>query len=37
VAHAYDPTQHFVCGLCNMPSRAGKTKRAAKKAKAEID
>lgn len=28
VAHAYDPTQHFVCGLCNMPSRAGKTKRA---------
>ncbi len=38
VAHAYDPTQNFVCGLCNMPSRAGKTKRAAKKtrAKAEI-
>lgn len=29
VAHAYDPTASFVCGLCNMPSRAGKTKRAA--------
>lgn len=29
VAHAYDPTHDFVCGLCNMPSRAGKTKRAA--------
>lgn len=34
VAHAYDPTHEFVCGLCNMPSRAGKTKRAAKAAKA---
>ncbi|HJV25718.1 MAG TPA: flagellar transcriptional regulator FlhC [Aromatoleum sp.] len=32
VAHAYDPTHEFVCGLCNMPSRAGKTKRAAKAA-----
>jgi len=28
VAHAYDPTANFVCGLCNMPSRAGKSKRA---------
>lgn len=27
VAHAYDPTASFVCGLCNMPSRAGKSKR----------
>lgn len=27
VAHAYDPTSAFVCGLCNMPSRAGKSKR----------
>lgn len=27
VAHAYDPTRDFVCGLCNMPSRAGKTRR----------
>lgn len=37
VAHAYDPTHHFVCGLCNMPSRAGKTKRAAKAAFAEAN
>ncbi|MBR0564566.1 flagellar transcriptional regulator FlhC [Azoarcus sp. L1K30] len=29
VAHAYDPSHAYVCGLCNMPSRAGKTKRAA--------
>ena len=29
VAHAYDPTSAYVCGLCNMPSRAGKTKRTA--------
>ncbi|MDX9837861.1 MAG: flagellar transcriptional regulator FlhC [Azoarcus sp.] len=29
VTHAYDPTRAYVCGLCNMPSRAGKTKRAA--------
>lgn len=29
VAHAYDPTHAFVCGLCNMPSRAGKTRRTA--------
>ena len=35
VAHAYDPTHEFVCGLCNMPSRAGKTKRAARAALAE--
>lgn len=30
VAHAYDPTHAFVCGLCNMPSRAGKTTKARK-------
>lgn len=24
VAHAYDPKHDYVCGLCNMPSRAGK-------------
>ena len=35
VAHAYDPTHDFVCGLCNMPSRAGKTRRAAKAALAD--
>jgi flagellar transcriptional activator FlhC len=29
VAHAYDPSRGYVCGLCNMPSRAGKTRRAA--------
>ncbi len=28
VAHAYDPTHDYVCGLCNVPSRAGKTRRA---------
>ncbi len=28
VAHAYDPTQNYVCCLCHMPVRAGKTKRA---------
>ncbi len=27
VAHAYDPTHEYVCGLCNMPSRAGKGKK----------
>ncbi|MGL1834327.1 flagellar transcriptional regulator FlhC [Rhodocyclaceae bacterium SMB388] len=27
VAHAYDPTREYVCGLCNMPSRAGKGKK----------
>lgn len=35
VAHAYDPTHDFVCGLCNMPSRAGKTRKAARAALAE--
>lgn len=24
VAHAHDPVHAYVCGLCNMPSRAGK-------------
>lgn len=28
VAHAYDPVNEYVCGLCNMPSRAGKGKKA---------
>ena len=32
VVHAYDPTHAFVCGLCNMPSRAGKTKKVQKAA-----
>lgn len=30
VAHAYDPTHEYVCGLCNMPSRAGKGRRSRK-------
>ncbi len=25
VVHAHDPVRNFVCGLCHMPSRAGKT------------
>ena len=29
VAHAYDPIKGYVCGLCNVPARAGKTRRAA--------
>jgi flagellar transcriptional activator FlhC len=28
VAHAHDPVKGYVCGLCNMPARAGKTRRA---------
>ncbi|MCB1955492.1 MAG: flagellar transcriptional regulator FlhC [Rhodocyclaceae bacterium] len=28
VAHAYDPINEYVCGLCNMPSRAGKGRKA---------
>ncbi|MCB1890229.1 MAG: flagellar transcriptional regulator FlhC [Rhodocyclaceae bacterium] len=27
VAHAYDPVNEYVCGLCNMPSRAGKGRK----------
>jgi flagellar transcriptional activator FlhC len=27
ITHAYAPTHDFVCGLCNMPSRAGKTSK----------
>jgi flagellar transcriptional activator FlhC len=29
VSHAYDPTRGYVCGLCHMPARAGKTRKAA--------
>jgi flagellar transcriptional activator FlhC len=32
VAHAYDPTRGYVCGLCHLPARAGKTRRAAQAA-----
>lgn len=31
IVHAYDPMQQFVCGLCHMPSRAGKTSKPRKK------
>ena len=34
VAHAFDPTKAYVCGLCNVPARAGKTRRAAEAAAA---
>ena len=27
VAHAHDPVQDYVCGLCNMPSRAGSSRK----------
>jgi len=27
VTHAFDPTRDYVCGLCHVPSRAGKTRR----------
>jgi flagellar transcriptional activator FlhC len=30
VAHAYDLTDNFVCGLCHVPARAGKTRRASR-------
>jgi hypothetical protein len=36
VAHAHDPQQGFVCGLCQPPSRAGKTRKAADAARAEL-
>lgn len=27
VAHAHSPTQRYVCGICQPPSRAGKTRK----------
>ncbi|MEZ2353139.1 flagellar transcriptional regulator FlhC [Caballeronia sp. RCC_10] len=32
VAHAHEPSHSMVCGICQPPSRAGKTKAAAKAA-----
>ena len=32
VSHAYDPVKGYVCGLCHMPARAGKTRKAAEAA-----
>ena len=34
VVHAYSPVQSFVCGICQPPSRAGKTVSACKPQKA---
>ncbi|MCX7898217.1 MAG: flagellar transcriptional regulator FlhC [Rhodocyclaceae bacterium] len=34
VAHAHDPSRDYVCGLCHMPARAGKTRRQALAAEA---
>jgi flagellar transcriptional activator FlhC len=34
VVRDYDLTRHFVCGLCNVPARAGRTKAAALRAEA---
>jgi flagellar transcriptional activator FlhC len=37
VTHAFDPTRGYVCGLCHMPARAGKTRRAAELALAAAE
>ncbi len=29
VVHAFEPTNDYICGLCHVPSRAGKTKKTA--------
>lgn len=36
VAHALDLTADYSCGLCHMPARAGKTRRAAKEGSATV-
>ena len=36
VVHRLDLHTHYTCGLCHMPSRAGKTKRARDEAAAEL-
>ena len=28
IVNTYDLNQHYVCNLCHVPSRAGKTKKA---------
>jgi flagellar transcriptional activator FlhC len=35
VVHSYELTEDYVCGLCNIPSRAGKTKKRAEQERAE--
>jgi flagellar transcriptional activator FlhC len=37
VAHKHDPQSNFVCGACQPPSRAGKTKKAAIERIAELE
>ncbi len=37
VAHAYDPNKAYVCGLCNVPARAGRTRRNSERALAGAD
>jgi flagellar transcriptional activator FlhC len=32
VVHRLDLHSHYICGLCHMPSRAGKTKKAKEEA-----
>lgn len=34
VTHTYELDHQFVCGLCNLPSRAGKTKKASEERRA---
>lgn len=34
IVHAYTPSKDFVCGICQPPSRAGKTRRERKKPEA---
>jgi len=36
VTHAFDPTKGYVCGLCHMPARAGKTRKASEAAAAAV-
>jgi len=36
VVHPDDLHDHYVCGLCNMPARAGKTRKAKAAAQTEL-
>jgi len=36
VVHPDDLNNHYVCGLCNMPARAGKTRKAKAEAQTEL-
>ncbi|MDE1181260.1 flagellar transcriptional regulator FlhC [Paraburkholderia sp.] len=37
VAHAHDPQHDFICGLCQPPARAGKTRKSAEAARARAE